>query len=163
MPTAAEFFPSNYSRVADLHGNELVVTIDYVDTSEFENDGKKQTKPVVHFKDTGVKPLVTNKTNFLLIATICGENSNGWHGKRICLYPALVPFKGKVEPAIRVKAPPPDSATPQSAPVPAAPAPRREVVIESRANYDVSTTKSVLAVMPTPSSAPEELNEVIPF
>jgi hypothetical protein len=128
MPTAAEFFPSNYARVADLHGKERVVTIDHVDTGEFENDGKKQIKPVVHFKDADVKPLVTNKTNFLLIAAICGEDSNAWKGKRICLHPALVPFKGKVEPAIRVKAPPPDSATPAPAPAPSAPEEPNEVI-----------------------------------
>ena len=61
MPKAADFFPSNYLRCADLGGKERVVTIDRVTTDVFENDGRKQAKPIVHFKDDGIKPLVSNK------------------------------------------------------------------------------------------------------
>ena len=105
MPTASDFFPSNYLRCADLGGKERVVTIDRVESSEFENDGRKQEKPVIHFKDAGIKPLVSNKTNFLVIAKICGENSDAWPGKQICLYPDVVPFKGQVQEAVRVRRP----------------------------------------------------------
>jgi hypothetical protein len=81
----------------------MVVTIDRVETGVFENDGKRQTKPVVHFRDSGIKPLVTNKTNFVMIAAACGEDTDMWPGKRIMLYPDLVAFKGTVTEAVRVK------------------------------------------------------------
>jgi hypothetical protein len=103
MPTANEFFPSQYLRCADLKGKELTVTIMKVVPDIFENDGKKQSKPVIYFEETGVKPLVTNKTNFLAIAASCGKDTDDWAGKQIVLKPDLVAFKGAVSEAIRVK------------------------------------------------------------
>ena len=106
MPKANDFFPSNYLRCADLGGKERSVTIDHITSELFENDGRKQAKPVVHFKDNGVKPLVSNKTNFMLIAAVCGEDIDNWAGKQITLVPELVQFKGQVTEAVRVKRPP---------------------------------------------------------
>jgi hypothetical protein len=112
MAKASDFFPSNYLRAGDLTGKPRVVTIDRVETGTFENDGKKQTKPVIQFKDNGVKGLVCNKTNFMLIAAIHGDDTDGWSGKRITLYPEMVSFKGQVTESVRVR----------RAPEPAAPA-----------------------------------------
>jgi hypothetical protein len=103
MATVNDFFPSNYLRAADLKGRQRIVTIDRVATDVFENDGKKQKKPVLHFKEEETKPLVTNKTNFLLIQDICGENTDDWHGKKIVLVPEPVSFRGTVNDAVRVK------------------------------------------------------------
>jgi hypothetical protein len=109
MPNIKEdFFPSNYLRAADLKGKEVDVIIDRVTSEEFEQDGKKRAKPVIHFRNAGVKPMVSNKTNSLLIAAAVGdEDYNTWPGKQIRLYPDLVNFKGKVSEAIRVKRTPP--------------------------------------------------------
>ena len=109
MPNIKEdFFPSNYLRAADLKGKEVDVIIDRVTSEEFEQDGKKRAKPVIHFRNAGVKPMVSNKTNSLLIAAAVGdEDYNAWPGKQIRLYPDLVNFKGKVSEAIRVKRTPP--------------------------------------------------------
>ena len=103
MAKVTDFFPSQYLRCADLNGAEVVATIDHVKTDVFENDGRKQTKPVVYFREEALKPMVTNKTNFLLIAKICGEDSDSWTGKKIVLYPDTVAFKGTVTEAVRVK------------------------------------------------------------
>ena len=105
MATANDFFPSNYLRCADLKGRERIVTIDHVVTEEFENDGKKQKKPVVHFREKETKPLVCNKTNFLSIAKVCGEDTDSWTGQRIQLAPTMVSFKGQVTEAVRVHRP----------------------------------------------------------
>lgn len=53
-----------------------------------------------------MKPLVLNKTNFLMIAAACGKNTDTWPGKQVILYPDLVPFKGAVTEAVRVKCAP---------------------------------------------------------
>src|SRR5262249_61112454 len=97
------FFTSNYLRAADLAGKECIVTIDRVETALFENDGKKQQKAVTHFKEAGIKPFVTNKTNLMLIAAAHGDDTDNWPGKRIVVYPDMVAFKGQVQEAIRVK------------------------------------------------------------
>jgi hypothetical protein len=104
MASISDFFPSNYLRAADLAGKEVDVTIDRVTSEEFEQDGKKLKKPVVHFRNAGIKPLVTNKTNAMLLATACGsEDYNTWSGKQVRLYADLVNFRGKVSEAVRVK------------------------------------------------------------
>jgi hypothetical protein len=159
MGTVADFYPSNYLSAADLKGAERIVTIDRVETNTFENDGIKKTKPVIHFKDNGIKPIVCNKTNFLMIAAICGADSKDWGGKQICLFPDLVSFKGKVSEAIRAKRPP---MAPQAAVAPAptpAPTPERELVVEPRANYDLTTTKPVVAA----AAARGSMDDDIPF
>ena len=103
MATAEDFFPSNYLKAADLGGKEKLVTIDRVESDAFENDNRKVVKPVIHFKEGGVKPMVCNKTNFLMIAAACGKDSDTWPGKQVILYPDLVPFKGTVTEAVRAK------------------------------------------------------------
>ena len=104
MPNIGDFYPSNYLRAADLGGKEVDVTIDRVTSEEFEQDGKKRMKPVVHFRNNGIKPLVLNKTNAMLIAAACGsEDYSTWSSKQVRLYADLVNFRGKVSEAIRVK------------------------------------------------------------
>ena len=112
MTNINDFFPSNYLRAADLGGKEIDVTIDRVTSEEFEQDGKKRTKPVIHFRNAGIKPLVANKTNSMLLAAACGtEDYLAWPGTQVRLYSELVSFKSKVSEVIRVKrtpAPPAD-------------------------------------------------------
>jgi hypothetical protein len=103
MATVEDFFPSRFLKAADLGGKEITVTIDRVESDMFENDGRKQSKPVIHFREAGIKPMVSNKTNFLMIAAACGKDDKDWPGKRVILYPDLVPFKGTVTEAVRVK------------------------------------------------------------
>ena len=62
MANINDFYPSNYLRAADLGGKEVDVIIDRVTSEEFEQDGQKRAKPVVHFRNKGIKPMVTNKT-----------------------------------------------------------------------------------------------------
>jgi hypothetical protein len=68
----------------------------------FENDGKKQQKPIIHFRETNLKPLVSNKTNFMLAVQLCGKRTEDWPGKQIVLYPTMVTFKGQVTESIRI-------------------------------------------------------------
>lgn len=155
MATANDRFPSNYLRAADLNGRELVVTIDRVEEAEFENDGKKKIKPVVYFRDEGVKPMVTNKTNFLLIAGICGEDDNAWPGKKICLYPDMVAFKGNVSEAIRVKRPPQ---------APAMPTPQPPAMVDE-AHTAAAAAQAPLATAPAAEASPQakDPNDEIPY
>jgi hypothetical protein len=104
MPTLTDFFPSKYLSASDLKGKQILATIEKVTVEEFTNDGEKQMKPVVHFSGN-TKPLVTNKTNFTILAKVCGEDSDGWKGKKIGLRMELVSFKGKVAESVRVTQP----------------------------------------------------------
>src|SRR6516162_428219 len=115
LDSIGDFFPSNYLRAADLAGKDVIVTIDRVAGEEFEDEGRKRIKPVVHFRETSVKPLVCNKTNSMLLAAACGsEKIATWTGRQVVLYPDLASYKGKVSEVIRVK---------RAAQIPATPAP----------------------------------------
>lgn len=101
MPKTSDFFKGKYLKAAELNGQERLAVIDRVETATFENDGKRQVKPIVCFSD-GTK-LVCNKTNFVTIAAAYGDDSDGWSGKRIALYPDTAAFGGRLVDTIRVK------------------------------------------------------------
>jgi hypothetical protein len=74
-----------------------------VSAEEFINDGVRQTKPVISFrKPKDLKPMVCNKTNFLVVAKLHGDDSDSWIGKEIGLHAELVSFRGKATESVRV-------------------------------------------------------------
>jgi hypothetical protein len=101
MPSTADFFPSNYLKASDLAGKEKQVTITHIETRTFDNDTKR--KPVALFKETGGKGLVLNKTNFVTLAAIHGDNSDAWAGKSITIYPDFTSYQGKPIETIRIR------------------------------------------------------------
>jgi hypothetical protein len=109
MANIDDFYPSPFLRASDLKGKEITVAIDRVEAEEFEQDGVKRTKPVVHFRDKGIKPLILNKTNSTRIATALGsKDTDTWPGRQVRLYPDMEDFKGQVHEVVRVRrAPPP--------------------------------------------------------
>ena len=104
MPSVSSLYPSKYLSASDLKGKHLTVTIAKVTIDEFVNDGEKQNKPVVHFKES-IKPFVANKTNINILAKLCGDDTDDWTGKQIGLRMELVSFRGKVTESIRVTQP----------------------------------------------------------
>ena len=107
MPTASDYFQtpaSKYFRAGDFT-KELVGTIRSVDRTEFKNDdGSAAAKPVLHFQDMS-QALVLNKTNFTALSLMFGEDTDGWVGEKVALYPSRVDFKGKTMPTIKVRRP----------------------------------------------------------
>jgi len=104
MANIDDFYPSKFLRASDLKGKEIEVTIERVESEEFEQDGGKRNKPVVHFRSGGIKPLVANKTNSMLIATALGSKDyDTWSGKQVRLYPDMETFRGQVHEVIRVR------------------------------------------------------------
>ena len=106
MPTITNIFPSKYLSAADLQNKDVVVTIDRVEMEEFDDNGRKVTKPVVYFQESA-KAMIFNKTNATTVADITGQaNTDNWGGAQICLYSTMVQFGAKMTEAIRVKRPP---------------------------------------------------------
>jgi hypothetical protein len=110
MPSTADFFPSNYLKASDLAGKERQVTISHIETRTFDNDTKR--KPVALFSETGTKGLVLNKTNFVTLAAIHGDNSDNWAGKTITIYPDFTSYQGKPIETIRIRRATTDLAAP---------------------------------------------------
>ena len=121
MPKVTEIYPSKYLSAADLGNHEVVATISRVEMDEFDDNGRKATKPVVYFEGHS-KGLVANKTNSISIADITGQDdTDNWPGARICLYPTMVQFGAKMKEAIRVKRPPEPGAVAVVPPAPVQP------------------------------------------
>ncbi len=67
MADLNDIFKSSDTLAAeDLQGTDVVLTIKEVEIVEFEDDGRKKSKPVLSFHETD-KTLVSNKTNSMMI------------------------------------------------------------------------------------------------
>lgn len=107
-----ELFPGRFLKAADLKG-DTTLTIAKVEKEKLpEDDNKKKVRGLVTFREsrlpTGeeMKQLVLNRTNATAIKGMFGAETNGWHGKRITLFPVTVDAFGEQASAIRVKGSP---------------------------------------------------------
>ena len=111
MPKVGDMFSGSYLKASDLQGKRSVVTIDAISQEEVGGEPKW----ILSFRGKE-KTLVLNKTNANMIAEITGtDDSDGWAGKQVVLYPAKTDFQGKRVDCIRVDYP---VAKPQPAPDP---------------------------------------------
>ncbi len=110
MTTISDAFPSPFLKAGDLNNRTIKLKIDRV---AFEDIGQnKDSKPVLYF--SGVKKaMVLNKTNATTIGAVHGQEFEGWTGKEIELFEAMVPFQGQNVAAIRVRAAPEEPAPPR--------------------------------------------------
>lgn len=103
MPSVKDFETPKTSLTAeDMEGNEVTLTIRKYEIKEFDDNGTKVRKPVLHFNETD-KTLVCNITNLRTIGSAYGDDLDGWAGKEITLFPTEVAFGQKIVPAIRVR------------------------------------------------------------
>lgn len=94
-------FPSKYLAAADLRGQDRVVQVSKIVGAE-EVGQAKEKRPVLYF--SGVeKGMVLNKTNAKRIAKLYGNNTDGWIGKSVTLYPSECDFRDEVVPCLRVR------------------------------------------------------------
>ena len=103
MPILADLYSSKHLKPADLGGKPVTAAIKDVSVEAFPNDGENVRKAVLHFHANVSKPLVVNKTNYLILAQTFGLNTDTWIGKQIVVSPSMTPFKGKMVETIRVE------------------------------------------------------------
>lgn len=93
-------FPSDFLKAADLQGQNVKVIMGEVQMKEIGDD----KKPVLYFQGKN-KGLVLNKTNSKKIVEAYGDDTDGWAGRELILFEAMVDFKGDTVAAIRVRVP----------------------------------------------------------
>jgi hypothetical protein len=103
MPIIADLYASKHLTSADLGGKPVTVSIKNVTVEPFQNEGDNVRKAVLHFVGDAIKPLVVNKTNYLILAHAFGSNTDAWIGRQIVVNPSMTPFKGKMVETIRVE------------------------------------------------------------
>lgn len=122
MPSINTAFPSNFLKVDDLQGRNVTVTIGSAKIEEIGQGRDKDTKIMIGMVGK-TKKFVCNKTNAKVIASLYGDDTDGWIGKQIILAPREVQFGTDMVWAIRVSLTKPAAPT-GHLPPPVAPAPR---------------------------------------
>ncbi len=103
MVTRAQAFPSKYFTAADIvsTGPKLVV-VDRIGP-EMVGTEEKQEKYVAYFQGEE-KGLVLNATKWSVMESLYGEESDGWIGKEIVMFPDKTRFGGKIVDCISLRA-----------------------------------------------------------
>jgi hypothetical protein len=96
-------YPSEYIAACDLHEKDTTVQIEKVEVETLVGtDGKKQAKPVLTFRGAK-KRMVCCKTNAKTIAKQHGNDTDGWVGKKITIYPTTCQSFGETKECVRVR------------------------------------------------------------
>jgi hypothetical protein len=119
VATIEDFYPNKFLKPANVE-EDLTVTIDEVGADTIQDDdGTKKKKPILYFKEQ-VKPLILNRTNFVRIAELAGNETDDWHGTKLILYADTVSMRGKSVATIRVRPAPKAKAAAAAEPAPKA-------------------------------------------
>jgi hypothetical protein len=103
MASIEDFYPSKFLKASDIE-EDTSVTIHEVGRDNFrDDDGANRLKPIIYFRERGVKPLICNKTNFQRIAEVAGADTDDWAGTRLVLFADKVSMHGKSVDPIRVR------------------------------------------------------------
>jgi hypothetical protein len=105
-------YGSRFLKAEDLAGKTARVTITAVEDVEFDDRG---LKPVFHFAGKK-KALVTNASNFDILAAAISPRTQDWVGHVITLKGEKVLFKGKLVDSVRVTVPMPTQQAKQQPP-----------------------------------------------
>lgn len=86
-------------------GNDVNCTIESLKHEQMRTqEGDDVEKPVLYMKGAK-KGLVLNKTNAESIAKLYGNDTDGWMGKKITLYPTTCKAFGQTVDCIRIRKP----------------------------------------------------------
>lgn len=108
----SKIYQSKYLNAADLNEEQHRFTIETIEVEEFSEGNK----PAIQFKGEN-KKFVLNKTNANAIAAVLGDDTDGWIGKDVTLFPTTASDShGKPVAAIRVTVPKPSKPAPVASP-----------------------------------------------
>jgi hypothetical protein len=105
---ASEYDKSRFFKADDLEG-ERKLRIKSVTAEVIGVGAEKDEKLAVWFTNDK-RGLVLNRGNNRAIRGAFGDDTAGWAGKVIVIFPMMVEMRGKMVPGIRVRIPPPKQA-----------------------------------------------------
>ena len=110
-------YDQEFLAAVELRGKDVTLTIDHVEAAKVKGaEGKENKRPVIVFtksrEDGRPLKMVVNRTNGATVAALYGKDTDGWRGKRITLYPAMVRAFGKTDEALRIRPEAPKAAAP---------------------------------------------------
>lgn len=102
MPDYRLYFDHQCLAALHLGGKPRVLTIKKVEGGQLSNGTKKSKKPMLYFEE-GETPMAINKTNGKTIASLFGNDTAEWIGKKIEVYPTTTTFGKDTVDCIRVR------------------------------------------------------------
>ncbi len=87
----------------DLQGKDCVVTISEVKGKTLTAQGNKKSKKPIVFFEGKTLGMVFNKTNCKTVASMYGNDTTKWVGKKITLFPTTTQFGNETKECIRVR------------------------------------------------------------
>ena len=102
---ASSYDKSKFFKAADLEGDRKL-RIKSVTEEAVGTGTDKQQKLVVWFTNDE-RGLVLNRMNNRTLRSAFGDDTAGWAGKVIIVFPTMVEMRGKMVPGLRVRIPPP--------------------------------------------------------
>ncbi len=104
MVLASNYDQARFLKADDLGGSQKKVRIKGI--SEEPVGPTKETKLIVWFTNDR-RGLVLNQTNNRTLREALGDETDGWAGKIVVLFTVSTDVRGKMQPGIRVRIPPP--------------------------------------------------------
>jgi hypothetical protein len=135
---ASSYDQSKFFRAEDV-AQEKTLKIKGV-TEEMVGQGVDQSQKLVVWFTNSKKGLALNRTNNRTIRGAYGDDTAGWTGKLIVLFPTQAPFRGRLVGALRVRIPIKENPNVTTGP---------------QATTTKSTAKTKSATKPTPAKEPE--------
>jgi hypothetical protein len=135
---ASTYDQSRFFRAEDLQ-QEKTLKIKGV-TEEMVGQGADQSQKLVVWFTNSKKGLPLNRTNNRTMRGAYGDDTAGWTGKLIVLFPTQAPFRGHLVGALRVRIPIKENPNVTTGP---------------QATTTKSTAKTKSATKPTPAKEPE--------
>ena len=105
---ASDYDKSKYLRAEDIKQDKKF-RIKAVTEEVFDREGGKERKLVLWFSNDD-RGLVLNKSNNRTLRGAFDDDTAGWVGKVIAVFPMMTEFRGKMVNALRVRIPPPKEA-----------------------------------------------------
>jgi hypothetical protein len=82
-----QLFPSRFLKAGEFAGRPVTLTITGVELEELEKeDGNSKSSPIVSFAETK-RQWVLIKTNAQCLVAMWGQDTDGWLGHKVTLYP----------------------------------------------------------------------------
>ena len=160
---ASTYDQSNYFRAEDLAG-DLKLRVKNVTVETIGQGADKQQKLVVWFTNDK-RGLVLNRVNNRTLRSAFGDDTAGWAGKIIIIFPMMVEMRGKMVPGLRVRIPPPKHGGQAAATVKPKPSGNGQTAVAAKPKPPVEEELNDVEASPAQSQTTDadELDDEIPF
>jgi hypothetical protein len=156
---ASTYDQSKFLRAEDLQ-TEKRFRIKGV-SEELVGQGADQSKKLVVWFTNSPKGLALNRTNNRTIRGAFGDDTAGWTGKVISIFPTIADFRGRPVGALRVRIPAPKESVQHALnSFAAAPTVPEQKPVSAPATAPATTPAPTAAVQPEPDP---DLDDEIPF